>query len=121
MSGALVRIGGPAGSIVLDPDQAIAALFHDCSKDRAREAASQLRAMNPVVRSQPLTTAAWRDIPSTLVLGSQDRMPAILTPAFLDRDPEVITLPTGHCPNWSRPDLVGELLLSRAQDISSQR
>ena len=75
--------------------------------------------MNPVVRSQPLTTAAWRDLPSTMVQGSQDRMPAILAPAFFSRDKEIITLPTGHCPNWSHPKLVAELLLSRAAKIAA--
>jgi pimeloyl-ACP methyl ester carboxylesterase len=117
--GPLNPVSGPAGSILLDPGQAIDALFHDCSKERAAIAASQLRPMNPVVRSQPLSTAAWRDLPSTLVQGSQDRMPAIRAPAFRDRDPEVITLPTGHCPNWSRPELVAELLLSRAEKIAA--
>jgi pimeloyl-ACP methyl ester carboxylesterase len=84
----------------------------------AREAAGLLRPMNPIVRARPLTTAAWRDLPSTIVHVSEDRMPAILTPAFFDHDPEVITLPTGHCPNWSRPDLVAELLLSPAEQIT---
>jgi pimeloyl-ACP methyl ester carboxylesterase len=117
--GPLIPVSGPAGGIVLEPGQAIDALFHDCSKERAREAASQLRPMNPVVRSQPLTTAAWRDLPSTMVQGSQDRMPAILAPAFFSRDKEIITLPTGHCPNWSHRKLVAELLLSRAAKIAA--
>jgi pimeloyl-ACP methyl ester carboxylesterase len=117
--GPLIPVSGPAGSIVLEPGQAIAALFHDCSEERAREAASQLRPMNPVVRAQPLTAAAWRDLPSTMVQGSEDRMPAILAPAFLDRNPEIITLPAGHCPNWSHPELVAELLLSRAEKIAA--
>jgi pimeloyl-ACP methyl ester carboxylesterase len=73
--------------------------------------------MNPAGRSQPLTTAAWRDLRSTFVLGSQDRIPEILTPAFFDRDPEMLTLPTGHCPNWSRPDLVAELLLRSVEKM----
>jgi pimeloyl-ACP methyl ester carboxylesterase len=117
--GPLIPVSGPAGSILLDPGQAIDALFHDCSEERAAIAASQLRPMNPVVRAQPLSTVAWRDLPSPLVQGSQDRMPAILAPAFRDRDPEVITLPTGHCPNWSRPEVVAELLPSRAAKIAA--
>ena len=111
--GPLIPVSGPARSIVLEPGQAIAALLNDCSEQRAREAAALLRPMNPIVRSQPLTTAAWRDLPSTFVRGGEDRMPEIVTPAYFDRNPEMFTLPTGHCPNWSRPDLVAELLLSR--------
>jgi pimeloyl-ACP methyl ester carboxylesterase len=111
-------VAGPAGSIMVEPEQAIAALFHDCSAERAREAAGLLRPMNPAVGAQPLTRAAWRDIPSTFVRGSQDRMPEIVTAAFFDRNPEVITLGTGHCPNWSRPDLVAELLVRRAEQVT---
>ncbi|AGB22235.1 putative hydrolase or acyltransferase of alpha/beta superfamily [Mycobacterium sp. JS623] len=107
----LTPVGGLAGTIMLEPDQAISALFHDCTDERAREAAAQLRPMNPAGRFQPLTAAAWRDLPSTLVRGSHDRIPEILTAVFLDCGPEVLTLPTGHCPNWSRPDLVAERLL----------
>jgi pimeloyl-ACP methyl ester carboxylesterase len=111
-------VDGPAGSIMLEPDQAVAALFHDCPDERARQAAALLRPMNPAVGAQPLTRAAWRDLPSTFVRGSQDRMPEIVTPAFFDRNPEMITLPTGHCPNWSRPDLVAELLIMRAEKLA---
>jgi hypothetical protein len=54
-----------------------------------------------------------------MVQGSQDRMPAILAPAFLNRDKEIITLPTGQCPNWSHPKLVAELLLSQAAKMAA--
>ncbi|HZB29075.1 MAG TPA: hypothetical protein VE465_02810 [Streptosporangiaceae bacterium] len=30
--------------------------------------------------------------------------------AAAERPHEVVTLPTGHCPQWSRPDLVAALL-----------
>jgi pimeloyl-ACP methyl ester carboxylesterase len=111
-------MAGPAGSIMLEPEQAIAALFHDCSEGRAREGAALLRPMNPAVGVQPLTRAAWRDVPATFVRGSQDRMPEIVTPAFFGRNPELVTLPAGHCPNWSRPSLVAELLLRLAEKIA---
>ena len=39
--------------------------------------------------------------------------------AFFDRHPEIITLPTGHCPNWSRINLVAELLVRKAEIIAS--
>jgi pimeloyl-ACP methyl ester carboxylesterase len=112
-------VPGPAGTIVLEPDQAAAALFNDCTEERARQGSSSLRPMNPAVGAQPLTRAAWRDIAATFVRGSQDRMPEIVTPAFFDRRPEVITLPAGHCPNWSRPDLVAELLMGQAEKIAT--
>lgn len=111
-------VAGPAGSIMLEPERAIAALFHDCSEERAHEGAALLRPMNPAVGAQPLTRAAWRDVPSTFVRASQDRMPEIVTAAFFGRNPEMITVPTGHCPNWRRPDLVAELLVRRAEKLA---
>jgi hypothetical protein len=50
----------------------------------------------------------------TYIRGAADRMPELVSPAFPFGSIELIDLPTGHCPNWSRPDLVGELLLNRA-------
>lgn len=46
-------------------------------------------------------------------------MPDAVAPGFLERTTEVIELPTGHCPNWSRPDPLAELLAERALSISS--
>ena len=117
-AGDLEPVAGPAGSIVLLPEQGMNALFHDCSAERARQGAALLRPMNPAPREQPLTGAGWRDVPSTFVRGSQDRIPEIVTPAFFSRAPEMMTLPTGHCPNWSRPDLVAELLAERVMTIA---
>lgn len=110
---------GPAGTIALPPDQAITGLFHDCSADRARRGADQLRPMNPAVGAQPLTGVAWRDLPSTYVRCARDRLPEIVTKAFFECNPQVMELPTGHCPNWSRPDLVAELLATRAEQLDS--
>jgi hypothetical protein len=70
--------------------------------------------MNMDGGSQPLTRAAWRELPATMVRGTLDRMPEAITPALFERDPKVIEIPAGHCPNWSRPELVGEILGSRA-------
>ena len=111
-------VPGPASSIVLPPEQGMRGLFHDCSAERARQGAALLRPMNPAPREQPLTGAAWRDVPSTFVRGSQDRIPEIVTPAFFSRAPQMMTLPTGHCPNWSRPDLVAELLAERVHKLA---
>lgn len=112
-------VAGPAGSIVLPADQAITGLFHDCDAERAQQAARQLRPMNPATGTQPTTGAAWRDLPVTFVRGSYDRMSELITPALFDHDPEMVTLPAGHCPNWTQPDLVAGLLATRAQKLAT--
>jgi hypothetical protein len=45
-------------------------------------------------------------------------MPEAVASGFLERTMEVVELPTGHCPNWSRPDLVAELLAKRARSVA---
>jgi pimeloyl-ACP methyl ester carboxylesterase len=99
--------------IELDPDSARPWLFHDCSPRRAEQAITQLEPSNPAVGTQPLRAAAWRMIPVTYIRGTADRMPELVSPAFPFGSIEIIERPTGHCPNWSRPDLVGELLVNR--------
>jgi pimeloyl-ACP methyl ester carboxylesterase len=67
---------------------------------------------------QPVTEAAWRQLPSVYVRGSEDRMPEAVASDFLEQTMQVFELPTGHCPNWSRPDLVAQLLAERARSIA---
>ncbi|MEV0051984.1 hypothetical protein AB0H34_15940 [Saccharopolyspora shandongensis] len=69
-----------------------------------------LRPSNPVVSGQGVRAAAWREVPTTFVRGVADRMPELVSGSVGWEAVEVVELPTGHCPNWSRPDLVAALL-----------
>ncbi|MGH3972662.1 MAG: alpha/beta fold hydrolase [Pseudonocardiaceae bacterium] len=111
-------VAGPAGTIVLPAEQGVAVLFHDCSSEHAREGAELLRPMNPAVGAQPTTGAAWRDIPTTFVRCTKDRLPEIVTAAFFQHGPEVVELSAGHCPNWSQPEAVAELLAVRVERLA---
>jgi pimeloyl-ACP methyl ester carboxylesterase len=106
----------PDGLAELDPDEAVAALFHDCDPDRAKAAVERLRPMSMAGATQVLTGAAWHDLPATLVRGTLDRMPEAVAPAFLERDPEIVEIPAGHCPSWSQPGIVAAIL-SRAAGL----
>lgn len=105
------------GLAELDRDQAHWALFHDCEPERARDGLDRLQPGNITGGDQPLTGAAWRQLPATYVRGTQDRMPEAITPAFFDHHPEIIEIPAGHCPNWSQPESVAQLLSQRASTI----
>lgn len=107
------------GMLELDPTSARESLFHDCSPRRADEAIAQLAPSNPAVGAQTVRAAAWHTLPVTYVRGSADRMPVLLSPAFPLLSVELIDLPTSHCPNWSRPDLVGEMLATQARAAGS--
>jgi pimeloyl-ACP methyl ester carboxylesterase len=101
------------GRMIMRPESARAALFHDCPPGRAESAIALLRPQAPATGTQPVTGAAWRDIPSTYVRCSQDRLPyELVSPTYWEHASHVLTLPAGHCPQWSRPDLVADLLWS---------
>ena len=101
------------GRMIMRPRSARAALFHDCRPDRAGTAVALLRPQTPATGTQPATGAAWRDIASSYVRCSQDRLPyELVSHAYWEHASHVLTLPAGHCPKWSRPDLVADLLWS---------
>jgi pimeloyl-ACP methyl ester carboxylesterase len=104
------------GSIELVVEAAIAGLFNDCDVERANEAAALLRPMNAAVNQQPVTAVPWRDVSTTYVRCADDQVPELLSAEFLDHVDDVVELPTGHCPQWSRPDLVAGLLLDRVPE-----
>lgn len=66
---------------------------------------------------QPIEVAAWTELPSIHVRGEQDLIPRALATGFLEQCTQVIDLPTGHCPQWSRPELVADLLHAQARAI----
>lgn len=103
------------GLLELTADSAREVLFHDCSAQRADEAISLLRPSNPVVGGQGVRAAAWREVPVTFVRGTLDRMPELVSASVVWGEVEIVALPTGHCPNWSRPDLVAALLVGLAR------
>ena len=87
------------GRMVMRPESARAALFHDCPRDRANTAITLLRPQTPATSTQPATAAAWRDIPSTYIRCTQDRLPyELVSPAYWKHASRVLTLPAGHCP-----------------------
>ncbi len=105
------------GLAELDRDQARQALFNDCRRERADEGLDRLRPGNIAGANRPLTGAAWRELPATYVRGTEDHMPEAVAPAFFEQNPEVLEVPAGHCPNWSRPELVARLLSDRAKAV----
>jgi pimeloyl-ACP methyl ester carboxylesterase len=107
------------GLALLDREAARRALFNDCEPERAEEGLRRLRPMSLAGADQPVSQAAWTQLPSIYVRGSEDRMPEAVAQDFLERTMEILELPTGHCPNWSRPDLVAKLLADRARSLAS--
>lgn len=85
----------PDGLGELRAEQAEAALFHDCDPARAKAALERLRPMSMAGGTQPLTGAAWRELPATLVRTTLDRMPEAIAPAFFERGQRSSRFPPG--------------------------
>ncbi len=109
------------GLAFLDRETARRALFNDCEPERAEDGLRRLRPMSLAGADQPVSDAAWTQLPTVYVRGSEDPMPEAVAPGFLERTTEIVELPTGHCPNWSRPDLVARLLADRVRSIASEQ
>ena len=66
--------------------------------------------------TQPPTGIAWRSIPSTYAICTNDTsLPTDFQCSLAERATEVVELPTGHQPMLVRPDLVVDLLARLAQ------
>lgn len=103
----------PDGRGVLDPEQAVAGLYADCSPEVAGRAVGLLRPEPLSIFTESPSRASWRDTPSTCVAGSHDRAIAPeMVAAFGERCGTVVTLPTSHSPYLSRPDEVAGLVLA---------
>ncbi|WP_372667664.1 alpha/beta fold hydrolase [Amycolatopsis kentuckyensis] len=75
-------------------------------------AAARLTHQNEAVFGQPVTTAAWREVPSTYLLCADDRATLPETQRRqAARATDVVELPVAHHPFVTRPELVADVLL----------
>jgi pimeloyl-ACP methyl ester carboxylesterase len=114
--GAALRFGDD-GVTTLDPVDVVAALFHDCSGDDVAFALARLGPQSMGELQGEASQAAWRDVPSTYVVCTEDRgVPPSLQRALARRATKVVEWPTSHSPFLSRPELVADLLEGLARD-----
>ena len=105
------------GTAVRVADELVREIFyHDCTDADVAFAQERLSAQTTQSFADTLEGAAWRDIPSTYVLCSDDRtVPPPLQRANAARTGAVVELPTSHSPFFSQPRLVVDLLASIAR------
>jgi pimeloyl-ACP methyl ester carboxylesterase len=89
------------------------ALLNDADDERASRALDELRPMDMSGTDTPIETAAWGQLPYVYVGGADDLLPRAIPDGFLDGAAHVVELPTGHCPHWTQPQLVADVLVGR--------
>lgn len=103
------------GSSAVPDGQSVPALYADCDPALAAWATGQLRYQSQSIFGHPITQAAWRSIPSTYLLLTQDNaLPPDFQRMFAVQADEVREFASSHSPFLSRPDDLAELLISVA-------
>lgn len=111
----------PAPFLAVDPDrgtftvrtESLAETFlQDCSSELQQAARGKTAHQSLAVLEQGVSAAAWKDVPSTYLVCSQDRgTPAVRQRAFAARATHVVELDAGHHPFLSQPEAVRDVIL----------
>lgn len=89
-------------------------LFHDADEETIGWALSTIENLDTArLVTEPAPFSAWPDVPAASIVASADRTlaPEWCRQRSLRMSPEgAIEIPTGHCPQVSRPDWLADLL-----------
>jgi pimeloyl-ACP methyl ester carboxylesterase len=102
----------------LGPDDAIAVWYHDCTPEDAAWAVARLRPQSrrPLVEPSPLDT--WPDVPTSVVLGRDDRCVNVewaVDAATMRLAGELpVLVDGGHSPFLARPAVLADVLETEA-------
>ena len=108
-----VAVRRKVGVLTVRPDLLAETFLQDCSAGIQAEALHQLAMQSLQVIGEPVSAAAWHNVPSTYVVCADDRgTPVERQRTFALRAGSVVELETGHHPFLSRPDLVRDVVLS---------
>jgi pimeloyl-ACP methyl ester carboxylesterase len=100
-----------AGELVLAGEDLDQVLWGDADADMAEKARAALRSQSMQSFLDTPSTIAWRDTPSTYVVGRHDCVfHPDLVKEMSGRATTAVEWDTSHSPNLSRPELVADLL-----------
>jgi len=103
---------------IIDPEASLTVFYHDVEPSLARQAASRLRPFQKtgyaVIETDAV--AAWRTIPTTYAVCTEDRMihPDTQREMAAAAGAEVIEWRSSHSPFLSHPGLIADLVAERA-------
>jgi pimeloyl-ACP methyl ester carboxylesterase len=100
------------GTLTLDPELAVPALYGRCSAEVQQAAVARLGPQPIATFVQPVTGAGWRRTASTYIRCTADEaVPLVHQDAMAQRCGSVFTLETDHSPFASMPAATAEVLL----------
>jgi pimeloyl-ACP methyl ester carboxylesterase len=95
-----------------DLERAATTFYADCDAETQRAATARLRPMPRAPVEEPVSSAPWRDIPSTYVVCTQDMAIPVewQRERFAPQADDVVELEASHSPFFSQPSAVAGLL-----------
>lgn len=111
--GAALRFSADGAQVTVDEALAPELLYGHCSGQQAAAAIRQHRPVQRGLFGARVGVPAWRTVPSTYVVCTDDRAVAPeLQRAMAARAADSLEIAADHCPQLSHPQLVAELLIS---------
>jgi pimeloyl-ACP methyl ester carboxylesterase len=93
--------------------------YSDLSPEAAKRAAGALGPHSRLSLEEPLTGAAWRTVPSTYIVDTEDRaVPVPVQQVFATRCQRVYHIEASHSPFLSRPAELAAMLITELVDAA---
>lgn len=107
-----LEIDPEGGTFTVRPEALAGTFLQDCDAELQGQAMDKTARQSLHVIGQAVQSAAWRTVPSTYLVCTQDRgTPAQLQRTFAERAGHVVELNTGHHPFLSQPTAVCDLVI----------
>jgi pimeloyl-ACP methyl ester carboxylesterase len=116
--GEAMRVDGD--DVALDPELGAELLYGDAPADVAAAAMARIRPVHRLLFRGVPDVIAWRTVPSTYVVCTEDRaVHPDLQRALAARATRSLEWPGGHSPAATRPDAVAELVAARVAAVGT--
>ena len=101
-----------AGTFGVRPELLTDTFLQDCDTEVQMQALDHLARQSVQVIGQPVSAAAWKQVPSTYLVCAQDMgTPPRLQREFARKAGSVVEIDAGHHPILSQPEVVRDLLV----------
>lgn len=103
------------GTAVLRSEQLQELFFQDCDDDTFAEALTRATPQSLMAFGQPVRRMAWREVPSTVVVCTEDRaVPVAGQRAHAAKATRTVELASGHHPFLSQPEALAQIIADAA-------
>ena len=107
-------VDAKGGTFGVRPEALAETFLQDCPPEIAEESLRHLARQTLSVTQQPVTASAWKQVPSTYLVCTEDRgTPVAAQREFAQRATEVVDIDAGHHPFLAKPEAVADLIAGR--------